>query len=596
MVIRLATIHGGKSVDERREAQWSFATPNTQILIATDAAGEGINLQFCHLLINWDIPWNPNRLEQRMGRIHRYGQKEDVMVFNMVASNTREGQVLEKLLRKLDVIRESMGDDRVYDVIQDVLADVSLDEVMNSIFEGKQTKLDEFLEQDDEQLKAKFNEKITEHQEKLAHSTVDYKDARLLKEHSDEKRLQPIYIRLFFEKAFKQLGGEFLEVRKSIYRIDKLPDLLAKTLKDDYNIIADTIRQIQFCFDKQVFLEYLNIGDLGKVHYINPSNPLFDSLIKVIRNQYREDMLKGTVLISPVDKVDYFAFFVKSQITDNRPHKNSDSITDERLMLVQKSVSGEFHVTSPAKFIDLHPPSMYAKPVEPPDVATNDDVIEWSFNEITLKQFEDTRIHVDEDTNRRKEYLDTSFTHVIMDLQIQIQELQGKVLTGDTRAQEKIIKKQERINELIQKKNSRLSDLELMTQLSPKAPEVLGCAYVIPLTQVEYQHTFGMSRDDEVEAIAMAISMEYEIEQGWMPEDVSKNNEGYVIRSTSPDEFKRYIEVKGRSAEGGIMISENEMNRLAQLGDTAWLYMVMNSKSNRYYIGYKILLKIYNLK
>mgnify|MGYP006393075493 FL=1 len=92
--------------DGRREAQCPFMTPDVQILICTDAAGEGINLQFCRLLINWDIPWNPNRLEQRMGRIHRYGQKSDVIVFNMVASNTREGQVLKKVLNKLDIIRE----------------------------------------------------------------------------------------------------------------------------------------------------------------------------------------------------------------------------------------------------------------------------------------------------------------------------------------------------------------------------------------------------------------------------------------------------------------------------------------------------------
>ena len=100
----VATIHGGMTVDERREAQCRFMTPDVQILICTDAAGEGINLQFCRLLINWDIPWNPNRLEQRMGRIHRYGQKSDVIVFNMVASNTREGQVLKKVLNKLDII------------------------------------------------------------------------------------------------------------------------------------------------------------------------------------------------------------------------------------------------------------------------------------------------------------------------------------------------------------------------------------------------------------------------------------------------------------------------------------------------------------
>lgn len=576
----VTTIHGGKSVDERRQAQWSFATPDTQILIATDAAGEGINLQFCRLLINWDIPWNPNRLEQRMGRIHRYGQKKDVLVFNMVASNTREGQVLERLLGKLDIIREGLGDDRVYDVIQDVLEDVSLEEVMNSVFVGKKSKLDDFLSQDDEQLKARFSEKITAQREKLAHSTVDYKDARILKEHSDERRLQPIYIRLFFEKAFKHIGGEFTEIRESIYRIDKLPDSLAKTLREDYNIFADVIRQIQFCFDKQIFLEYLNIGDLGKVHYINPSNPLFDSLIKVVRHKYREDMLKGTILISPDDNKDYFAFFVKSQITDNRPHKNFDSIADERLMLVYKSKDDNFQVTSPAKFIDLHPPAVFAKPIEPPKVINNEAVVEWSFNNITLNQLEDTKNHAIKDSSRRKDYLETAFTHVIMDLQIQIQELQGKVLVGDTKAQEKILKKQERINELINKKSNRLVDLELMTQLSPKAPEVLGCAYVVPLTQVEYQHEYGMSRDDEVESIAMKVSMDYETKHGWIPEDVSKNNEGYDIRSTSKEEFKRYIEVKGRSSEGGIMLSENEMNRLAQLGDAAWLYMVMNCKSN----------------
>ena len=112
------------------------------------------------------------------------------------------------------------------------------------------------------------------------------------------------------------------------------------------------------------------------------------------------------------------------------------------------------------------------------------------------------------------------------------------------KAQEKILKKQERINELIAKKNSRLDNLDLMTQLAPKAPEVLGCAYVVPLSQVEYQNEYGMSRDDEVEAIAMDVAMKYEIEDGWRPEDVSKNNEGYDIRSTSADEFKRYIEVK----------------------------------------------------
>ena len=141
----VAVIHGGMSVDERRESQCQFMGPNVQILICTDAAGEGINLQFCKLLINWDIPWNPNRLEQRMGRIHRYGQKSDVIVFNLVANNTREGQILKRLLTKLDIIREQLGDDRVYDVIQDVLKGVSLDNIISSVLNGQESELDRFI-------------------------------------------------------------------------------------------------------------------------------------------------------------------------------------------------------------------------------------------------------------------------------------------------------------------------------------------------------------------------------------------------------------------------------------------------------------------
>lgn len=576
----VTTIHGGKTVDERRKAQWDFARTDTQILIATDAAGEGINLQFCRLLINWDIPWNPNRLEQRMGRIHRYGQKQDVLVFNMVASNTKEGNVLQRLLTKLDIIREGIGDDRVYDVIQDVLEDVHLNSIIDSVFNGKETELDTFLSQDDEQLKIRFQEKIKEQKNKLAHSNVDFKDARMLKENSDEKRLQPIYIRLFFEKAFKYLGGQFTELRNAIYRIEKLPDEVALTLRYDYNIFADNIRQINFCFDKQIFLDYQNVGDLGTVHYINPGNPIFDSLIKVVRQKFREDMLKGTILISPDDKEDFFAFFVKSQIVDNRPSKKDDSIADERLVMVRQSNDGAFHITSPAKFIDLHPPTEFTKPIEPPAVVNQDEVVQWSFNNVTLQQFEDTKNHVEKDSADRKSYLETAFTQVILDVQVQIQELQTKLMMGDSKAQEKMAKKEDKLKELILKKQNRLENLELMAQLSPKAPEVLGCAYVVPLNQIEYQGHYGMSRDDEAEAIAMQTAIDYERSVGWNPTDVSANNEGYDIRSISSDEIKRYIEVKGRSgADGSIMVSENEMNRLAQLGESAWLYIIINCKS-----------------
>jgi hypothetical protein len=250
-------------------------------------------------------------------------------------------------------------------------------------------------------------------------------------------------------------------------------------------------------------------------------------------------------------------------------------------MMVYQTKDNEFHITSPAKFIDLHTPTDFTKPIEPPEVIDTNEVIQWSFEKITVQQFEDTKAHAAKDADDRRGYLESAFTQVIMDLQISIQELQGKVLLGDNKVQEKILKKQERITELIQKKQARLESLDLMTQLNPKAPEVLGCAYVVPLTQVEYVGHYGMSRDDEAEAIAMQTTMNFEISAGWKPQDVSANNEGYDVKSISPEELKRYIEVKGRSGnDGSVMLSENEMNRLAQLGDAAWLYIVMNCKSN----------------
>jgi len=206
--------------------------------------------------------------------------------------------------------------------------------------------------------------------------------------------------------------------------------------------------------------------------------------------------------------------------------------------------------------------------------------VQWTYEHLTEPLFERTQERVAVDTAMRREYLSTAFTQVILDHQQEIEELQPKLMSGDGRAHEKAMKKQERIGELVRKKEQRLQELQYMSQLSPKEPEVIGCAYVVPLSQVEYKGHYGMSRDDEAEAIAMATAMTYERDHGWRPEDVSANNEGFDIRSTSAEDLKRYIEVKGRSAsDGSVMLSENEMNRLGQLGATAWLYIVVDCKS-----------------
>ena len=577
----VATIHGGMSVDERRASQCDFMTNKAQILICTDAAGEGINLQFCRLLINWDIPWNPNRLEQRMGRIHRYGQKEDVLVFNMVADNTREGKVLKTLLTKLDIIREQLGDDRVYDVIQDVFKGIALDSIIDCVFNGKDTDLSAFIDKDATDLEGIFKKTIEENKKAIAHTTVNYDTAIVLKDESDERRLQPIYIRQFFERAFKFLGGEYEEVQSGIFRITYIPDVLAKRMKDDYKIYADNVRQLLFVFDKHIFLDYQAQNPLsGKAHYINPGNPLFDALINVVRDTYRDEMLKGTILVSPDDTETFFAFFVKNQIVDNRLSKNSENVVAEMLTLILQNADGEFKTTSPAKLIDLVPPSALAKEVTPPEVTSEDDVMQWAFEHITTPLLEETFKATQADAERRREYVQQAFTNVLIDIQAEINELQNKSLFQDNeKLQQKLQNKTARYHALLKRREQRLEEMEKMVEVNPREPEVLGCAYVVPLSQMEYSHATGMSRDDEVEAIAMKVATDFESTHGRSVTDVSADNVGYDLRSEDSNGEKRYIEVKGRSGTDGVMLSSNEMFRLAQLGKRAWLYIVSDCKS-----------------
>jgi superfamily II DNA or RNA helicase len=568
---KVETIYGQKSVDERRKAQDEFAG-ESQILLATDAAGEGINLQFCNLLINWDIPWNPNRLEQRMGRIHRYGQKEEVYVFNLVAQNTREGKVMNRLLQKLDIIREQIGSDRVYDVISDVFQGVNLEDILKSTLQGEVNSFNNAIDNDFTTENVK--DKIKAQKEKLACKRIDFESAKKLMDDSLEKRLIPIYLERFFKKSFISLGG-VIKIENDFIHLKQIPKKIKEHLKEQFNIGYD-ITKMMFTFHKEVFLDKKKTGKYERLYYLNPGNPIYDATVELVLSEYKEEVLKGTILVSPEEKDPYFAYFVRSQITDKTKKEN---ITDEKLALVCGK-NDELDITSPAKLIDLVPPVEYAKKIDIPEPVSEEQIVRWSFVNITNPQFEEAKIKVKEDIELRKEYLDQGISSMILNHTLELTDLREKLLLGNDKVQDKVEKLEQKIIELEERKEKRMSELDQRMQLNRKSPKVIGSAYVVPLSQVEYNSHYGMSRDDEVEQIAMDIAMKYEKEEGWLCEDVSSKNLGFDLKSVDPELIKRYIEVKGRAAEGPVMISENEMNRLKQLGKTAWLYIVSNCKSN----------------
>ena len=575
----VATIHGGKNVDERREAQDHFRN-DAQILIATDAAGEGINLQFCRLLINWDIPWNPNRLEQRMGRIHRYGQEKDVLVFNMVASNTREGAVMERLLTKLDTIREQLGDDRVYDVISDVFDNVDLQDFARAVFFGEENKALESLEEPADQLQLKFKNKIDNKQNAIGYSSINYEEAEALMAKSQEERLQPTYIREFFDAAFADLGGKMTIRDGEIYTITKLPDEVDRIIRKEYKMSTEL--DSHYCFDKKVFLEAHRSASYRKLHYINPGNPIFDSVLRVIRERYKEEAMKGTILVSPDETKPYFAFLTKSKIADSRYTAADESLADARINLIAHDmVSDTFAKTSPARFLDFSPPLDFAKDVTVPEPVDDEAVSGWVYEHVTVPQFEEVNTRVTEDAVERRKFLVKSFDDLSFDLNREINDLQYQVTQGKKRAEAKLARRHDAIIRLNERKIDRLDKLDQMMRLSKREPEVLGCAYIVPLTDLEYHNFYEKDRDYNIEDVAMDVSMKYEVSQGRRPEDVGSQNLGYDVRSTDQVLKQRYIEVKGRKGlDGQVFLTRNELFKLRQLGVKAYLYVVINCETD----------------
>ncbi|GIW42354.1 MAG: hypothetical protein KatS3mg076_2931 [Candidatus Binatia bacterium] len=315
----VATIHGGMDVDSRKQAQRQFRT-RAKIMVATDAAGEGINLQFCRYLINWDIPWNPNRLEQRMGRIHRYGQTGDVWVYNLVARNTREGAVLQKVLSKLDVMREQMGSDRVYDVIDEWLEDVPLVRLIESAIDSDDESAG--ARETDAALAAASSERaerLVALQKKTSlASRLDLRAARELRDASDERRLQPLFIQRFFERAWTACGGT---VRKDehfpVWHIGPTPSALLELARERRQPLSETY-DTPFVFDKQLVSVASKVRVPERTKLMGPGHPLFDTLIEWASREAREAFAKGATLVDPNIAKPQRVWLVRSTIEDGR--------------------------------------------------------------------------------------------------------------------------------------------------------------------------------------------------------------------------------------------------------------------------------------
>ena len=290
---QVAIIHGGMAWPEREEQVERFRQPNgARFLVATDAAGEGINLQFCRLMVNYDIPWNPARLEQRMGRIHRYGQTRDVRVVNLVAGGTHEGRVLKVLLDKLESVRSALSSDKVFDVIGRLLENVSIREYMTASLarEREQGILDDL-----ERAVTPSAVRDIAAREARVYGASGEVAPRLdgMRQELDRERylhLLPAYVRLFVESAARKLGigiqGDLDGVFSLVPAASGSVDSLLPALEGYPPPMRERLRIRRPAAGEACI-------------WLHPGEPVFDALCARVIDVFSRDARRGAIFIDP---------------------------------------------------------------------------------------------------------------------------------------------------------------------------------------------------------------------------------------------------------------------------------------------------------
>ena len=316
----VVTIQGNMGSEDRRKTQEAFTQdPNVLILVATDAAGEGINLQRAHLMVNYDLPWNPNRVEQRFGRIHRIGQTEVCHLWNLVASETREGEVFNRLLQKLEQQRESLGG-AVFDVLGKCFTETSLRKLLiEAIRKGESPQVKARLTKViDDALDLKHLRELIEDRA-LTHGAIDttrLRDIREEMERAEARRLQPHFIASFFREAFTHLGGSLRERESKRYEITRVPAAIRR--RDRIIGVGEPVleRYERIAFEKDL----ISIAGKPLAAFVCPGHPLLNATLDLILERYSDLLKQGAVLVDPHaqnDKVRVL-FYLEHAIQDGR--------------------------------------------------------------------------------------------------------------------------------------------------------------------------------------------------------------------------------------------------------------------------------------
>ncbi len=590
----VVVIHGGMAREQRRAAIAAFnSDPVVRVMIANDAAGEGVNLQRgAHLMVNYDLPWNPNRLEQRFGRIHRIGQTEICHLWNLCATNTREGEVYRRLLEKLEEARSALGG-KVYDVLGELFEGQALrDLLVDAIRYGEQPeKRAELFRKVEGAVDVDAIERLVA-ERKLTSEGMDPAIVSAIREDMERaqaRRLQPHFISAFFREAFALLGGRIAERERGRFEITRVPSILKQ--RDRLIGRADPVldRYARITFDKAL------IAGQPQAELVAPGHPLLDAVVDVVLERFQPLLAQGGILVDEADAgtLPHLLLYLEHAIRDGRASRAGEPrVISQRLQFILLGEDGMAVDGGPAPYLDYRPLAgderqQIADLLDAPWLATGveDRALGYAIAKLVPT-------HLAEVKARRLGEIDKVERDVRDRLTREINYWDGRA--ARLREEERAGREQ-RINainaeamaqRLVERLHARQAELDRERQIAALPPVLKGAALVIPAGLLRARSASGEPRalpgfaEDPtgraaVERAAMDAVMAAERSMGFAPHDVSAENKGWDIESRTATGHLRFVEVKGRHPDArDVILTKNEILASLNAPDAYFLAIV----------------------
>jgi len=583
-------IHGGMNPHERKHAQEVFRTA-AQICVATEAAGEGINLQFCHLMINYDMPWNPTRLEQRLGRIHRIGQERDVYAYNFVATDSEDGQpivegrILHRLLEKLDQMNEAL-EGRVFDVIGEVLSlnDVNLPEMLREAAYDPR-RLEEYLDQIDRIDPAKLKQYEEATGIALARSHVDFSAFQRRNLEVEERRLMPRYVEAQFIAAAREVGLRVEPRADGMWRIEHVPaDLRSERLRSVQRLGKAEASYRKVTFHKQHLEQDAHLDAV----LMGPGHPLYAAVDEKLNERLANLAGRAGVFIDAGCQTPYRIHFFEISIRGKDAQGNETPLYGE--LVAVREDRGQFEIIPADVLHNLadhpHPP----QEIEPSETQPASDYLKRTYQLACRARCQAERQRFAEIC---RQYLERSFKARIDRAQERAMLLAAEAVS---KPEFKLAADEARkyVDELERARRERLEGLKRLEiartgpvrhvgtaiVFSPDADAGAQLAALADELDPEVRRASEIAAEDHVVAALVAEGFPRE-----RIERVGHLKLGFDIRAhriadeaTGEVDVKR-IEVKGRRRGEPVRLTTNEWYKAQQLAETYWLYVVWDPLS-----------------